>query len=202
MAEIIASAKSTILSSFNAAYATAHLTCNSFNDTATFCSVGQKFWNPNYTVYRAVMKFDTSAIATNQIVSQVNLRLVLEADYSDTDFDVQIVKYDWSGSDPVTDVNRDTVFDGVLAATADDSIWKNTSGLAIDTPYTSGSLNTDWINKGGTTYYALRSSRDKAATTPTDSERVWIMNERHGTAAWHATLIVEYDLALGLYFFT
>ena len=203
MAEIVVSATSAQLNGYDAAYATAHLTCHSYNDVETFCGVGQRWSGLKYNVWRSVIKFDTSAIAANQIVSQVNLRLALSGEYSDTDFDVQIIKYDWSGNDPISDANRETVFDGILAAAADDNIWKNTSGLVISTQYTSGNLNTDWINKGGTTYYALRSSRDKAGTTPTGEERISVINERHGTAAYRATLIVEYAYpALGLMFFT
>ena len=32
--------------------------------------------------------------------------------------------------------NMGTAFNNCLSATADDSIWRNTSGMAINTPYT------------------------------------------------------------------
>ena len=200
MAEIVAAAKSAMVYGNNAVYATAHSTGSTMWDTddSTFFYLGQKK-DGNYVVYRNVVKFDTSAISGS--IAKVTMRLVLLGEHSDTDFDAQIVKYDWSASDPVTDVNKDTIFDGVLAAAADDNIWKNTAGLAINTQYTSGELDPTWINQGGTTYYGLRSSRDKTATQPGGDEYISPANEVHATAAYRPLLTIEYA-ALGLMFFT
>jgi len=200
MAEIVSAAKSASVWSNNAVYATAHSTSAGFYDTDDFswCYLGQMVPG-NYVIYRVVLKFDTSAIGGD--IAKVTMRLVLLGDNSDTDFDVQIVKYDWSASDPVAAGNRETIFDGVLAAAADDSIWQNTAGKVINTQYTSGELDPTWINQGGITYYGLRSSRDKAANVPSGPEIVSPANEIDGTAAYRPLLIIEYA-ALGLMFFT
>ena len=97
---------------------------------------------------------------------------IRDSDYSDTDFDVQIVKQDWSGQNPLSSDNMGTAFDNCLSATADDSIWRNTSGMATNTPYTSGNLSTAWVNTNGITYYSLRSSRDYGNGEPSGNEFV------------------------------
>ena len=177
----------------NAAYATARSTATgSFNFTATL-STGQ---NTTYSVYRGFLKFDTSAIPDTDIVSQVNLKLTATADGSVTDFDVQIVKVDWSGQDPIGVANRDAAFDACLAGAADDSIWRNTNGMATNTPYTSGNLDTAWVDKTGDTYYGLRSSEDKNDSAPTGNEYVTLAAQEHGTAAYRPVLIVLYAPAV------
>lgn len=145
---------------------------------------------PAYYFYRSYLKFDTMTIPSSATITQVNLTMTVIYDDSDTDFDVQIVKQDWSGQDPITSGNRETAYDNCLSGTADSSIWRNTSGMSIDTPYTSGNLSTDWINKGGYTYYSLRSSRDYSNTTGSGLERVQIRNYNDATVAYRPTLTI------------
>jgi hypothetical protein len=153
----------------SSSYATARGTSVYYGDTALY--VGQE-WLTNYTVYRAFVQFDTSAIPDLNQILKVNLSLAIRTgeDYSDTDFDVQIVKQSWSS--PLSAGNQESNYDGCLSGTADNAIWRNTSGLSADTYYASGDLDPGWVAKTGTTYYALRSSRDYANSTPTNQE--WI----------------------------
>ncbi len=93
----------------------------------------------------------------------------------------------------LTPINTmEPAYDNCLAGTADAAIWRNTSGMALNTPYQSGELSTSWITKGGTTYYSLRSSKDFAGTTPITLERITIAKEDHATAAYRPTLIIAY----------
>lgn len=170
----------------NAAYATARSTAASYG-TAAY--LGQA--TGAFQCHRVFLKFDTSSIGTGKVIQKVNLKMVATADNSDTDFDVVIKKCDWSASDPIASAD-DTAYDLCLSSTADDNIWRNTSGMSTNTEYTSGDLNTTWIVKGGTTYYALMSNRDVAATEPIGPEYITLAAFDHATSAYRPTLIVEY----------
>jgi len=175
----------------NATYSTARST-STYQDAT--CQCGQTLSGGIYYIDRVVLKFDTSIIGASSTITQVNLTLTATTDSSTTDFDVDIVKYNWSASDPISDGNRETVYDGILAADADDNIWRNTSGISINTPYTSGNLNTAWINKTGYTYYGLLSNRDRdgSGTAPTGNESIVFAAVNNATEAYRPTLTVVY----------
>lgn len=171
----------------NADINTARATSTGSNLTSVNTGVGQYM---AYTIMRSYLKFDTSAIGAGSTITQVNLKLVCVSDGSATDFDVQIVKQDWSAQDPIVFGTREAAYDGSLAGTADANIWRNTSGMSINTQYTSGNLATDWPSKIGNTYYSLRSSRDKAGTTPTGNEYIYLAATENATAAYRPVLVV------------
>ena len=178
----------------NADYTTARATATAINITGTSrLSVGQALESPGYWIMRSVLLFDTSSIGTNT-VSQVNLKLVATQDVSQRNFDIQIVKQDWSGQNPITTENRDAAFDGCLAGTADDSIWRNSNGMNVNTQYASGNLATDWVNTTGTTYYSLRSSLDVASSAPTanNQDYVGFASANHATESYRPVLTVTY----------
>jgi len=164
----------------------------SYGVSASAIYLGQNFSSPNYTIRRGFLQFDTSAITESNTVSQVNLRMVCSNNYSDTDFDVQVVKYDWSAQTPLTTGNMEAAYDGCLAADSDSSIWRNTDGISVNTQYTSGNLATAWVNRTGMTYYGLRSNRDVSATSPTGSEYIYIATPTNATESYRPTLIVTY----------
>lgn len=177
-------------------YPLARNTSDLYNTTATDIAIGQQDNVPTdgkFYVSRGYLKFDTSSIPDTATINQVNLRMVCTQDQSDTEFDLQIVKYDWSGQDPLSDANREAAYDGALAAARDDAIWRNSLDISINTQYTSGNLATAWINKAGTTYYALQSSLDYAGTEPTGLEILRIAMADHATASYRPTLIVDYS---------
>ncbi len=174
-------------------YAIARSTSGYFDIAGTTIRVGQLFSSPNYSVWRGFLKFDTSAIGAGSVVNQVNLNLVATNDNSSTDFDVQIVKQVWSAQDPLTSGNKETAYDNCLSGTLDSSIWRNTSGMSLNTQYVSGNLDNSWINKVGNTYYSLRSSRDYSNTTPTGGEDIQIASQDNSTVAYRPTLTVVYS---------
>lgn len=182
-----------IVTGSNAVYATARSTATSVNTDADDLYVGQ--WKPlGYNVLRSFLKFDTSSIPTDATIDQVNLRMACSADYSGEDFDVEIIKQDWSAQDSLKISNMDTAYDNCLAGTTDAAIWRNTAGIAVDTPYTSGDLDTTWVNAGGNTYYSLISSLDRANATPKGNEYIQLHSaDDMGIAKNnHPTLIVKY----------
>ena len=175
-----------------ASYSIARATSAGYDNSASFFYVGQNF-DESYLVYRSFLKFDTSSIPDNDTITQVNLKLTVYRDYSDTDFDVQIVKQNWSAQDPLSDANRETAYDNCLSGTADDNIWCNTNGISANSTYTSGNLSTSWINKTGATYYSLRSSRDYNANTPTGNEFIDLYSANITTASYRPVLVVVHS---------
>jgi len=178
-------------------YATAHATSYGFtyNNVPTFI-VGQTIDSfSRYLQYRGVLYFDTSAIGVGSTVNQVNLKLTPTGYTSGVDFDVQIVKYDWSelAGDPTNATYRETAYDGILSGTADDNIWRNTDGISTNTTYTSGNLSTDWVSKTGITYYGLRSSRDVSESVPLAGEYITIGSATNATSDYRPCLIVVYS---------
>jgi len=177
----------------HAVYATARSTSTGFSITsATDYGVGQRLSAGTYTTYRGFLKFDTSAIPDNSDINSVKLRLSAHSDDTDTDFDLEIVKFDWSAFDPITAANREAAYDGALAALADDNIWRNTAGVVLDNPYESGDLDPLWINKTGYTYYALRSKNDYDNVAPVGSENIGITTAEYSVAEYRPYLVITY----------
>jgi len=179
-------------------YSSARSTSSSGDTGLTVFTVGQQFSSPTYFVYRSFLKFDTASLTLAASISQVNLSLTVKTNGSVTDFDVQIIKHDWSAQDPINSGGREeSVFDNCLSGATDDNIWRNTSGISINTPYSGGNLNTVWINRTGNTYYSLRSSLDFSNTTPVGDEFINIASAENATSAHRPLLTVVYTLPGG-----
>ena len=182
-------------------YATARSTSTNFDITDTRMRVGQfskADLTPTVQIWRDFLKFDTSDLSESATISSVKLGLTVQTDNSSRDFDVQIVKQDWSSQDPITSGTREAAYDGCLAGTADNSIWRNTSGISTNTPYESGELDTTWVNKTGITYYSLRSSKDydnnAPPSSPVANEDIWLYTNENTTAAYRPYLVIQYNL--------
>lgn len=151
-------------------------------------------------IWRLFLVFDTSAIPDDATVTQANLKLVCtNDDNTPTDFDVKIGKYDWSAleADLTNATKRETAYDGLLACTLD-ADWRSTSGMSVNTQYTSANLDTTWINKTGKTYYGLLSSHDRDNASPPLGEKRYIaiaMNN-NATAGYRPVLTVTYTEAV------
>jgi hypothetical protein len=186
---------------YSASYATARSVSQAYFDTAEYFAVGQSQTSGAiYYVYRSYFKFDTSSIPDTDTVTQVNLKMtaILKDIYTGRNFDIQIIKCDWSAWDPIGDAaDREAIYDCILSSSADSNIFANTADLVVNTPYTSGNLNTAWINKTGDTYYGLRSSADYNSDPPgpTRSEIVRLGSSENATPAYKATLIVTHSAA-------
>lgn len=103
-------------------YATAHATSTKRWPLTGFMAVGQVHSNipPNYLIARDCCRTDATAYAGT--IQAADLRwacytmLSPLATYFEDDF--RFVQYDWSAYDPMTDLMRETVYDGIDAATA------------------------------------------------------------------------------------
>ena len=166
-----------------ALYSSARSTSLSY-DTSGSLVLGQEY-SGSHIINRAFLDFDTSAIT--ETVTQANLRMVTLYDSSTTDFDIQIVKQTWQ--EALGSYTEDN-YDGCLAGTADANIWRNTSGMSVETQYTSGNLSTAWVNISGDTKYSLRSSRDYAGTEPSGNEKITLASADNETTSYRPCLIV------------
>lgn len=176
-------------------YATARDTPTGHN-TADLIYTGQLFASPNYSCYRGAWKFDSSGIPDTDDITQVNAKYVCTEDNSTVDFDVEIVGYDWTAGDPIGSANRNATFDGILAATLD-AIWRNTSGMSVNTQYTSNNLDTAWVSKDGYTRYGTRSAEDYNNSAPTDAEWIKLASSDHATPSYRPVLTVVHAAAGG-----
>ena len=129
----------------------------------------------NYNVFRSVARYDTSVLPLSATINNATLRMACyDVNIPSSDnFDIQILQYDWGDYYPIVESTAiDATFDGILASTAVDTVFRNTSGMTTDTNYYSTDLDTSWIKLNDYTYYAFRSSRDYNNTTPTTNEDV------------------------------
>lgn len=174
----------------NAAYATARSTSSNVSGGAF---IGQTYL-AGYAVYRSFIRFDTSGLPDNAVITGAQLQLSVNTDTSVTDFDIEIVKMDWQS--PINSY-REVNYDGALAGTVD-AVWRNTAGIATNTPYLSPPLDISRINRTGWTYYALRSNRDGLGITPTGDESIKLNNH---TAALNLRpqLLISYYTAVSTY---
>jgi hypothetical protein len=177
----------------NAAIATARATSSGLDTSSTSFDVGQALTGGTYFVYRGFLKFSLASIPLNSQLLSAALGLVCTADFSTTaDFDVQVVKQDWSAQDQLAAGNREAAYDACLAGTQD-VVWKATNLLSTGVQYLSPALDLSWLVPGATAYYSLRSSRDKNNNTPASgSERIQIATAEHATPGCRPVLVVDY----------
>lgn len=182
----------------NATYSTARSTSAAYGGSGNnFVLVGQRYTGGEKRVARAGLKFDTSGIPDGDSISDCVMKLVCVSDSSVTDFDVVIQKQDWSGQDPIGAGNREAFYDNCLAATQD-AVWRNTSGMSLNTQYTSPSLDVTRVSKTGHTYYSLISSRDVSATDPgTGDEDIQVASANHATSGYRPVLTVTHAAGAG-----
>jgi hypothetical protein len=164
----------------------------------TWYMVGTRLLSGSYYVYRGYLKFDTTAIPENAEILKANVKLTLYSDSSATDFNLRIYNYDWSIYDPFTSY-REQAYDGLLATGSAYVTWRGTSGISINTTYTSPDIATSHVNKGGYTYFGLISDQDRNNTAPTNDRFVGVYY-RHIADAWkRPQLEVTYKLSSGVW---
>lgn len=166
----------------NATYSDARLTSTSEFDGSVLV-VGQKL-DGNFLCYRSPLGFNTSAINDAHNVTSALLTLTCTGDYSDVDFDLLVALLS-----TVTGT-RETDYDHMLAQAGTSVTWRNTSGIATNTPY-SIALPVSWINKTGYTYLGLISEEDYNASAPSGNEHIYLAPQSHPTADYRPRLDIE-----------
>ena len=143
----------------------------------------------DYYVFRASIPFDTSSIPDDAIITGATLFLFgYDADYSYTDFIIEIVQSNQSSSHSLTLSDF-----GVFAATSGGSL--NTGNWNGYNELNSIILNEkglSWINKKGITNLGLRSSRDINQAEPFQHEFINIWSSESNTS-YKPYIVVEYQ---------
>lgn len=194
------SADATIAGQANT-YANARANSSSVDSTYTNLYIGQAYESaiPRYYTYRAFLKFSLASINPYAQILAATLDLACLGDFSTlSDFDVQVVKHNWAGQDPLSDANRQAAYSACLSG-AQDVVWRSTvGGLPTNVRLASPPLATAWFTPGGTAYYSLRGSRDAAGQAPpaNGNEYITIGSATHGTAAYRPVLTVDYFAVL------
>jgi len=185
-----------VVHAYGANYAASRATSSYASITDTTIPVGMEHYSTYWNVFRAGLKFDTSGIGSGQVVTQVNLKLQTTASGLSYNFDVQINKQNWAAQEPLTNATkREQFWDGVLAATEDDSLFGNTATVGSNGSHTSGNLDTSWVEMEGVTYYSLINGHDYDNTAPTGYEWIYIATANNATSAYRPVLIVTYEAA-------
>ena len=139
---------------------------------ATTLSVGQLYFASffdQYGVQEGFLGFDTSAIADTDTVSAAVLNVTSYGDFSTTDFTIEARLRDWGGTLETTDF----VAGASLSALTLLASKTTASGFTADTAYdfTDVAMPAN-VNKTGSTYLLLCSSRTTGNNAPTGYEYV------------------------------
>lgn len=166
---------------------------NNVSSSGVDTIVGQDYHDSTQFDYRTLFRFGISSIPQGAKIAKVNMRMVAVQDASSVDFNVQIRKYNWAGVTPGSGA-----YAAALSSTLDQA-WRSTSGMSLNTQYTSPDLDTAWIQafldaSSSYYYYSLVSSRDAAGNAPSGNEYIRIATQSNGTSSYRPVLIVEYDL--------
>ena len=189
---IQASTVRTTIVADNVTWAIAKATPTSVNGNVLYCGINVGL----VRIMRIFLQFDTSVIPDDATITQVNLTLTVTGNNTTLDDDFRIHKQDWSAQSPIMLPNMDAAYDGCLAAAADDAIWRNSNGISLNTPYTSGNLSTAWINKTGVTYYSMLGERDYSGTAfPASDSYLIFGTPAEATEAYRPTLNIIYTPA-------
>lgn len=148
--------------------------------------VGQTYNGANYFIRRSYLRFDTSTIPDGDTVQSATLRLYLLANYSDTDFTIQVRAFTWGATLAAGDWRATPSGDTLIGSYA-------TSGLPAVNNWIDITIDTTAISKTGTTEFYLISSRDDddPGTAPTGDEDV-IFEDRENAGAHAAQLLVTH----------
>ena len=153
----------------SASYATARTTPS--QSVTEFLEVGQSYssYGNLYNVERPFLKFNTTTVPSDAIITSAHLSLW---GYGDGSRNWSAVIQKWTGDNPL-DTNDYNQFDGTNYGSRDLSSW-------VDYSYNDISIsNFALIQKAGYTKICLRSSNDISSTVPTGFETLriddWIL---------------------------
>lgn len=181
-------------------YSSARSTSTVLDTTSSTLRMSWGIYLSNYYVGRLFFKFLTSGIPDTDNISQVNMTLTIYLDYSSQDFDIYIIKNNWSAYDPLSAGNRESAYDSVLSSPKDDSIWRSTIGIVSNTPYTSGNLSTSYVSKTSSTYYSICTDGDYNNITPGFNAYVDMYSPSTTTASYRPVLSVAHAPPLSNFF--
>ena len=178
---------------------TARSTSAAHIDTGEYIYVGHAIISAggpsNYLVNRGFLKFDTSVIPANSIITAARLRLVASEWATTTPLTVHVVEQDWGALDLSQAIDRETAYDDCLAG-VDFVNFHTFEGSQVYRPpggwiRYSDPLNIEWIDPEGYTYYSLRTHLDYAGD-PATHDMVTILSAESSLQTFHPALIIDY----------
>lgn len=155
-------------------------------------TVGQDFTpgKPGfYDIWEAFESFDTSSLGASATVSAAALTLTSSADSSVTDFTIQARIHDWGAVVETADWVAGASLSGktLVATHATSAGW--TAGTGYE--FTDVALPAN-VNKTGTTYILLNSSRHQGNNAPTGDEFIQLRTADYTGTASDPKLVVTY----------
>lgn len=172
-------------------YATARTSVvpTTYSTSSVYLDIGQNIQASYYDVRRSWVYYDTSSIPDDSTVTSSTLNIYGLQDLSVTDFNVAIQTGMPTYPHDPFDYTQDYYYDN----------YSGNGGLLYTSLYNTGQYNNitvsatglTWINKTGTTKFALRSDQDANNSTPTTAEYVRIYSYEQG-AGYRPTLDVTY----------
>lgn len=167
---IYASEDSAVVFGSHSMYATARSTASNYQSIEfRNLQVGQIYIPPPglaYEIRRTLLKFDTSSIPVDATIIRARLRMAIVTAKTNSAFDVEVVKQDWSAQDPVWGGDLQTAYANCLAGDVE-GVFRRIVPPEVEPEntqkgtYYSADLDISRINPGGNTYYSLRSSNDR-----------------------------------------
>lgn len=142
-----------------------------FNDTSPdVLNLCGQLLSTNYFCWQLFLAFDTSVIPDTDTIDSAVLSMYGFDDLSTDDFTVEARLHNWGGTLATTDfvAGADLSSKTLLATFATSTPWAAEAYNA----FTSESAFVSNIEKTGTTYIMLSSSKQRLGTAPTQSERV------------------------------
>lgn len=163
---------------YNSARAGGSLTAN---DSNTADRVGQYGFFSTWECYESFLSFDTSSLPDTDTIDSAVLAVYGSTDSTGTsDFTIRARIHDWGGSLTTTDWVAGANLSGKTLVASFDTSGFSTSGY---NSFTSESAFTSNVNKTGTTYLIISSSRHEAGTTAGQQEQVqFYMANESGTS--------------------
>lgn len=162
----------------------------SLDTSSASLSVGGRNFSSLPHVWRAYLKFNTSSLGPSAVVEQANLKLYPTTINSYVTWTIYVRQYNWAATDPLSDANRETAWDGLLAA--GNAAVMATSSNPAGTPVTSQPLPTAWIDIEGNTYYGLWNNQEGYAFPANQGGQHQYSSANHGTPGQRPVLMLEY----------
>lgn len=149
-----------------------------------------------FTIYRSFLKFDTSVVPNNSVITGARLRMAAKEWQSTTPHTIHVVEQNWGSLNiwGSTD-DRETAYDACLAGANYVNLHTFEGGLTHRPPNASlvysEPLNTTWLDPEGYTYYSLRSHLDYE-NEETSSDIVIFYSAEGTLEGYRPALIVDY----------
>lgn len=152
--------------------------------------VGQQFSGGIYYCPELCLDFDTSSIPDDAVISAVDLSMYGFADFSDTEFDIEVRLHDWGASLTTADWVAGADLGGKTLLASRSSAGLSTAGYNAFTE--NGSNFRDNINKTGVTRILICSNRHRVGNTPTGEEWAAFYSADDADAGKYPKLVVTY----------